>query len=117
ARLSANGRFVAFTSFADNLVRHDTNGFGDCFIRDLKTGKTTLVSKSSTGEQGNDDSAISKGISGDGRFVAYRSFASNLVPGDANGGPDAFLLDRSTGQTVLASVSATGEQGVYPTPD
>ncbi len=116
-RLSANGRFVAFSSGADNLVRHDSNGFADCFVRDLKTGKTTLVSVSSTGEQGNDNSLSSKGISADGRFVAYRSFASNLVPGDTDGGPDAFLFDRSTGQTVLASVSASGEQGVYPTPD
>jgi hypothetical protein len=117
SKLSANGRFVAFTSFADNLVRHDANGFADAFVRDLKTGRTTLVSKSSTGDQGNDDSFSSKGISGDGRFVAYRSFASNLVPGDTNGGADVFLFDRSTGQTVLVSVSATGEQGVYPFAD
>src|SRR6266542_6874244 len=114
--ISANGRFVAFNSGKDDLVRHDTNGFQDVFVRDLKIGRTTRVSVSSVGEQGNDDSCCSKGISGDGRFVAYRSFASNLVPDDTNGGYDAFLFDRSTGQTVLASVSATGEQGVYPDP-
>jgi len=117
SRLSANGRVVAFSSNADNLVRNDTNGTADAFVRDLKTGKTTLVSVSSTGEQGNDFNCCSKGISADGRFVAYRSFASNLVPGDTDGGPDVFLFDRSTGQTVMASVGANGEQGVYPTPD
>jgi len=109
--ITPDGRFVAFSSFADNLVRRDANGFGDAFVRDLKTGKTTLVSKSSTGEQGNDDSCCSKGISGDGRFVAYRSFASNLVPGDTNATGDVFVADRDTGSTVIASVSSAGEVG------
>src|SRR6266542_4306652 len=109
--VSADGRFVTFGSFADNMVRRDANGFGDAFVRDLKTGKTTLVSKSSTGEQGNDDSCCSKGISGDGRFVAYRSFASNLVPGDTNATGDVFVADRDTGSTVIASVSSAGEVG------
>src|SRR5512133_470925 len=108
--ISANGRFVAFSSAADNLVRNDTNGFPDCFVHDLKTGKTTLVSKSSTGEQGNDFSRGSKGISGDGRFVAYQSFASNLVPGDTNGTRDIFLTDRETAETVRVNVSTAGAQ-------
>src|SRR5439155_23478547 len=51
--------------------------------------------------------------SADGRFVAYRSFASNLVPGDTNGAADAFLTDRQTGRTIRASLSATGKQGDY----
>jgi len=116
AHISADGRFVAFSSDADNLVRHDTNGFIDAFVRDLKTGNTSLVSKSSAGDEGNEISCCSKGISSDGRFVAYRSFASNLVSGDTNEGYDVFLFDRTNGQTVLASVSATGEQGVYSDP-
>jgi len=112
-RISADGRFVAFSSASDNLVSGDKNGFIDLFVRDLKTGKTTLVSKSTNGRQGNAETASSKGISADGRFVAYRSFASNLVPGDTNGAADAFLTDRQTGRTIRASLSATGKQGDY----
>ena len=108
--ISANGRFVAFTSAATNLVPGDKNGFVDLFVRDLRTGITQLASVSSTGVQGNGDSSNSKGISADGRFIAYRSFASNLVPGDTNGAADVFLLDRSTGKTIRASVSSTGAQ-------
>jgi hypothetical protein len=112
--ISANGRFVAFSSAADNLVRNDTNGFPDLFVRDLKTGKTTLLSKSPTGDEGNNISRGNKGISSDGRFVAYQSFASNLVPGDTNGTRDIFLTDRETGQTVRVNVSTAGAQADGP---
>jgi hypothetical protein len=108
--ISANGRFVVFSSRAENLVRNDSNGVGDCFVRDLKTGKTTLVSRSSTGEEGNVRSQGSNGISGDGRFVVYQSFASNLVPNDTNGARDIFLTDRETGETIRVSISTSGAQ-------
>jgi hypothetical protein len=108
--ISANGRFVVFSSRADNLVRNDSNGVGDTFVRDLKSGKTTLVSRSSTGEEGNVRSQGSNGISGDGRFVVYQSFASNLVPGDTNGARDIFLSDRETGETIRVSISTSGAQ-------
>jgi Tol biopolymer transport system component len=107
--ISNGGRFVAFFSEATNLVPNDTNGFADIFIRDVHTGKTKLISLSSSGEQGNDEVG-SFDMSANGRFLAYRSFASNLVPGDGNGVPDIFLTDRETGQTVRASVSATGAE-------
>ena len=103
--LSVSGRFVVLSSGATSLATGDTNGFGDVFVHDRQTGQTTRVSVSSTGEQGNGDSEGST-ISADGRFVAFRSAATNLVPGDTNGFIDDFVHDCQTGQTVR------GERGV-----
>ena len=108
--VSADGRFVAFTSVATNLVPGDTNGVEDIFVRDRLLGVTERVSVGSGGEQANGPSACCT-ISGDGRFVAFASVASNLVPGDLNGSCGAFVHDRATGVTELVSVSTTGEQG------
>ena len=90
ASISADGRFVAFYSFASNLVGGDTNGSFDVFVRNRWTGKTKRVSVSSAGAEGNNDS-FSPSISADGRFVAFHSFASNLVGGDTNGFGDVFV--------------------------
>ncbi len=112
--ISADGRYVAFQSAASNLVPGDTNGYWDVFVRDRLTGTTELVSVSSDGTQGNDESydrALS--ISADGRFVAFGSEASNLVPGDTNGHSDVFVRDRLTGTTERVSVSSDGTQGNY----
>lgn len=110
--ISANGRFVAFTSYAD-LVPGDTNDAGDAFVRDLLTGQTTRVSVSSEGAQGYGwgvpHGAIA--ISGDGAKVAFSSFASNLVPGDTNEASDVFLHDLLTSKTIRVSVGVDGEQG------
>src|SRR5436190_5848928 len=76
--ISADGRFVAFSSDATNLVGGDTNGTSDIFVRDRRTHKTRRVSVSSAGAQGNDGS-FSPSISADGRFVAFASDATNLV--------------------------------------
>ncbi|MCI0637403.1 MAG: hypothetical protein L0206_26320, partial [Actinobacteria bacterium] len=108
--ISANGRTVAFRSFASNLVPGDTNGEGDVFVRDLKTGATTRVSVDSTGAQAN-ASSTGQSISANGRTVAFRSFASNLVPGDTNGEGDVFVRDLKTGATTRVSVDSTGAQG------
>jgi hypothetical protein len=107
--ISDNGRFVAFNSAAANLVTGDTNGSWDAFVRDLALGVTTRVSVSGDATQGNDTSYQAE-ISGDGRRVAFFSFATNLVTGDTNGTWDVFVHDRVTGQTVRASVSSTGQQ-------
>ncbi len=107
---SADGRFVAFESSASDLVPGDTNGYRDVFVHDRQTGETSLVSVSSTGEQGNGTS-FEPSISADGRFVAFRSAASDLVPGDTNDKWDIFVHDRQTGQTSRVSVSSTGQQG------
>ncbi|GEM_PF-1156312 len=107
--ISADGRFVAFASQADNLVPGDTNGVADIFVRDRLTGQTVRVSVSTQGEQANAASAR-PAISGNGRFVAFESLASNLVPGDTNGVSDIFVHDRLTGQTRRVSVGKDGQQ-------
>lgn len=96
--ISSDGRYVAFQSYASNLVPDDTNEASDIFVRDLVAGKTERVSVSSSGEQANDRSG-SLAISGDGRFVSFISWASNLVAGDTNGAPDIFVHDRVSGKT------------------
>ena len=108
--ISADGRYVAFSSGASNLVLGgDTNGVSDAFVRDRQAGTTERASESSSGAQGERYSG-SPSISADGRFVAFSSGASNLVPGDVNGQDDVFVHDRQTGTTVLASVSSSAEQ-------
>lgn len=107
---SADGRFVAFNSGASNLVPGDTNGQSDIFVHDRLTKKTTRVSVASDGTQGNGYCLISA-ISADGRFVAFSSSSSNLVPGDTNGVMDAFVRDRVTHTTTRVSVASDGTQG------
>ena len=108
--ISADGRFVAFDSYANNLVPGDTNAKSDIFVRDLSTNTTTRVSVGSAGNQGNDASSGGS-ISADGRFVAFSSLASNLVPGDTNDSEDIFVRDLSTNTTTRVSVSGAGNQG------
>jgi len=107
---SANGRFVAFSSPANNLLPNDTNRCPDVFVRDLVTGSTVLVSVATNGLTG---SGISDepAISGDGRYVAFTSAATNLVAGDANQVPDVFLRDLQVGATTLISVTTNGAFG------
>jgi surface antigen len=108
--ISNDGRFVAFESYATNLVPGDTNALVDVFVRDRQAATTERVSVSSTGIQGNDES-YSGVVSDDGRFVAFMSRASNLVSGDTNGSYDAFLRDRQSGSTERESLSSSGAQG------
>jgi Ca2+-binding RTX toxin-like protein len=108
--ISADGRFVTFDSDASNLVPGDTNNTGDIFVRDLSTNAITLVSVGSSGERGNDD-AFNPSISANGRFVAFHSNATNLVPGDTNNSRDIFVRDLLTNTTTLISVSSSGERG------
>jgi PKD repeat protein/Tol biopolymer transport system component len=108
--ISANGRYVAFTSLANNLVSGDTNNADDIFVHDRQTGQTTPVSVASDGTQGNARS-IMPSISADGRYVAFFSDASNLVSGDTNDYMDVFVHDRQTGQTSRVSVASDGTQG------
>jgi Tol biopolymer transport system component len=103
ASISADGRFVAFASLASNLVPGDTNGQWDCFVRDRLVGTTELVSITAVGAPANEGS-FSPAISADGRFIAFLSRASNLVPGDANRLDDIFLRDRQTRKTELVTV-------------
>jgi Tol biopolymer transport system component len=107
--ISADGRFVAFVSSAENLVAGDSNGARDVFVRDRVAPGTFRVSIATGGAQANNDSRETA-ISGDGRFVAFQSSASNLVAGDTNGSLDIFVHDRVTGETRRVSVDATGAQ-------
>jgi Tol biopolymer transport system component len=109
AAISADGRFVAFWSLASDLVEDDTNGVADVFVRDRDTGVTQRVSVSSSGGQGNAESR-DPSISADGRYVAFWSHATNLVPGDTNGRADGFVYDRDTATLVRASVDSSGAQ-------
>jgi archaellum component FlaF (FlaF/FlaG flagellin family) len=108
--ISGDGRFVAFESYASNLVPSDTNGVRDVFVHDRQTGVTERVSVDSAGNQGNSPSYWSA-IGSDGRYVAFTSAASNLVPGDTNGKSDVFVHDRQTGITERVSVNSSGNQG------
>ncbi len=110
AAMSADGRWVAFTSAASNLVSGDTNAATDVFVRDRLTGAVERVSVSSSGAQANGASELPT-ISADGRFVSFRSLASNLVSGDTNNAWDIFVRDRATGVTERVSVSSSGGQG------
>jgi Tol biopolymer transport system component len=108
--LSADGRFVAFTSQASNLVSGDTNGFCDVFVRDRMLGQTKRVSISSAETQGNRSSCFGLALSANGRFVAFGSRASNLVRGDTNGTTDVFVRDRALGGTRRVSLRADDRQ-------
>ena len=107
--ISADGRFVAFDSNASNLVSGDTNGQQDAFIFDQATGTLERVSVSSAGVAGTGESSRPR-VSRDGRFVAFKSFANNLVAGDT-ANADIFLRDRQAGTTTLVSVSSDGVKG------
>lgn len=107
--ISEDGRFVAFSSEASNLVANDTNSVSDIFVRDRLTGVVERVSIASDGTQAN-QAPGSLAISGDGRFVVFSSDASNLVPDDTNGVRDIFVRDRQTGTTERVSVTSEGVQ-------
>ena len=104
AEISADGRFVAFHSAADNLSTEDDDDFIDVFVRDLQAGTTTLVSRATgpAGVAGDDDSTQAT-ISADGRLVAFESQADNLSGDDVNIVTDVFVRDLLTGTTTLVS--------------
>jgi len=120
--ISADGRFVSFVSFGSNLVPGDTNGFLDVFVRDLKSGTTVCASVAPDGSPANSNSN-NPTLSGDGRYVAFQSLASNLVDGDTNSQSDIFVRDLQTGTTTRVpgssgfahrpSISADGKVVAY----
>jgi Tol biopolymer transport system component len=108
--ISSGGRYVAFTSGGSNLVGGDTNGTYDVFVRDRQTGTTERVSLAGCGTQANDQS-FEPSISSDGRYVSFLSDATNLVAGDLNVATDAFVRDRQAGTTQQVSVDGSGTHG------
>lgn len=111
--LSADGRYVAFHSAASNLVAGDTNATDDIFVKDLASGVITQASTASSATEGNGASQAAN-ISGDGRYVAFVSSASNLVSDDTNAAPDIFVKDRTTGITTRVSTGTSGLQANSP---
>jgi len=126
ASISGNGRFIAFRSFASNLAAGDANGKVDILVRDTCGGapvgctpSTALVSLANDGSQGDSDSTTRPSLSADGRFVAFFSFATNLVPGDTNAAADIFVHDTCLGgepgctpSTRRISVTSSGGEAV-----
>lgn len=107
--ISRDGRYIAFTSTATNLIAGDTNNRDDVFLRDLSTFTTTRVSVSSDETQGNGESTHPS-ISDDGRYIVFASRASSLVSGDSNGLTDIFVRDTALGTTARLSVASIGTQ-------
>jgi cysteine-rich repeat protein len=113
--ISGDGRYVAFQSFATDLVPGDKNGVGDIFVRDLQAQTTERVSVDSTGVEGigvypGADDVSS--ISADGRYVAYHCNFTNLVANDTNGASDVFVHDRLTGRTDRVSIDSSGAEAL-----
>jgi Tol biopolymer transport system component len=113
--ISTDGRYVAFRSWASNLVANDTAGNADIFVHDRQLHTTERMSVATGGAQGDSDSAAPC-ISGDGRFIAFASEASNLVPADTLWNGNIFIRDRLLKTTEQVSVSTAGgqsDQGVW----
>lgn len=107
--VSADGQYIVFESPATNLVANDTNEAWDIFLHDQQTGQTSRISVAADGTEGNDNS-YDPAISADGRYVSFRSWASNFVSGDTNGYSDIFVHDRLTGEISRVSVASDGTQ-------
>lgn len=107
--ISGEGRYVAFESRATNLIPVDTNGTWDVFVRDVQFGTTVCASLSTSGTLG-DGASYQPALSVDGRYVAFRSEATNLVAGDTNETADIFVRDLVLSQTTRVSVSTAGAQ-------
>jgi Tol biopolymer transport system component len=111
--ISADGRYVAFYSYASNLVPNDPNGYDDVFVRDRIAGTTTIVSDAPGQMPGNGGIMVSTppAISADGQYVAFVTYASNLLSTpDTNALPDVFVRNCQTGITVRVSVDSNGAQ-------
>lgn len=108
--VSSDGSVVSFQSEGSDLVPNDTNMRSDVFVRDRTSGVTERVSVSSMGAEGNNTSSRPV-ISGNGRFVAFVSGATNLVTGDTNGVNDVFVYDRTNDTIERVSVDSAGNEG------
>ncbi|MFH8610665.1 TolB family protein [Streptomyces sp. NPDC018029] len=110
--ISPDGRYVVFTSTADDLVRGDPNDLDDVFLHDRSTSRTQRISPTGASYDGlRSHLTYDPAVSGDGRYIAYASGAEDLVPGDANERDDVFLYDRKEKTTQLAQLTDAGEHG------
>ncbi|NOQ64221.1 MAG: DUF4214 domain-containing protein [Methyloprofundus sp.] len=107
--ISADGRYITYQSDASNLVAGDNNRSSDVFVYDRNTEEVALVSRSTAGAWGSDDS-VKPVISADGRFISYTSESDNLSSGARlNKNPKIFVYDRENGVTSLATINSLGE--------
>jgi Tol biopolymer transport system component len=109
--IAASGRYVAFTSWANDLVLGDTSNSDDVYVRDLETGTTTRVGVDSAGAQA-DRSSYDVSLSADARYATFTSRATNLVTDDSNENPDIFVHDRQMGTTTRVNMNAVGDQAM-----
>ena len=109
AFLSADGRYVLFSSIASNLIANDTNDRGDLFLRNLSNNTTVRVSVRSNGAQATGDTSLGV-LSADNRYIAYVTFASDIVSGDRNNNSDVFLRPTSSATTQLVSAAKQASQ-------
>ena len=114
--LSGDGQFVAYQSYADNVVPLDWNAAADVFVYDRQAGRVERVNVSTDGLEANDYTGAGV-ISADGRYVVYDSRATNLVPGDTNNWTDVFVMDRQTYTVRRLSVANDGTQGTHTASD
>jgi|GEM_PF-1955747 len=108
-KISADGRFVAFGNTSDDLIVPDTNGFSDVFVKDLQTGVLTRISNAIGSADSANNHAARPVLSANGRYVAFRSLANDLIVGDTNGEMDVFRFDRWTGTMLRVSNGPAGE--------
>jgi Tol biopolymer transport system component len=108
--VSADGRLIAFSSSATNLVTGDGNGVGDVFVYDRTTQEMSRVSVGPGGAEATGRDSFSPALSGDGRYVAFASDAANLVAGDTNNATDVFVYDRQAKTTTRVSVGPGGAE-------
>ena len=108
--ISADGRFVAFSSAASNLVPGDQGTQNEIFVSDRTLGTTERVNKPVTGTEVPDGFSTSAEITPNGRYVAYYTYATNMGTGDTTNDADVYLYDRETGQTTQVSLTDTGTQ-------
>lgn len=107
--ISEDGRYISFTSEADNLVSGDTNGVSDIFVYDRQEGTSERINLAPDNAQANGISS-SSALSADGRYVVYESDASNLVADDTNSKRDIFIYDRQQGTTARVDVANDSTQ-------
>ena len=110
-QIDGGGHYVVFTSTADDLTAvPDTNGLADVYLRDVQTSVTTRVTFAADGSEP-DGSSYSPSVSADGRYIAFASDATNLVPGDTNAVTDVFVRDIVAGVTTRVSIPTVGGEG------
>lgn len=112
--ISADGRYVAFTSSADNLVAGDTNKASDVFVRDLQAGTTILVSLKTSGTAPGNKHSYSPIISSDGRYVMFLSKATDLATGSYSGTENLFVRDLQAGTNYALTTAGVASAAMTP---